>query len=135
MLNVRAVCGWAALLAVQNVCAANDAAFYETKVLPVLRANCFVCHSEKNASSGLSLETRESLMKGGNRGAAVKAGDSDHSLLLEAVRQAGTLKMPPGRKLSEEQITALETWVKDGAAMPAAMLKSKRGGGGYWAFQ
>lgn len=114
---------------------AQDAGYYEQKVLPVLRANCMACHSEKTLNSGLSLETQESLLKGGNRGAAVKKGDPAASILIHAIKQSGDLKMPPGRKLKDEQIAVLEQWVKDGVPMPAALLKSRRPGADHWAFQ
>lgn len=109
--------------------------FFTEKVLPVLRTNCIACHSEKTINSGLSLETRESLLKGGNRGAVIKPGAPEASLLIDAVRQSGALKMPPGRKLKDEQIAVLEEWVKQGAPMPASMQKSKRPGADHWSFQ
>lgn len=94
----------------------------------ILRANCVACHSDKNLTSGLSLETRESILRGGNRG-------SDPKQILHAVKQTGDLKMPPGRKLSAEQIAVLEKWVEQGLPMPDALLKTKRRGADHWAFQ
>ncbi|MBL8212979.1 MAG: DUF1549 domain-containing protein, partial [Bryobacterales bacterium] len=79
-------------------------------------------------NSGLSLETRESLLKGGNRGAGTH-------IVLDAIKQSGSLKMPPGRKLKEEQIAAVEKWLAAGAPYPTALLKSKRPGADHWAFQ
>ncbi len=113
----------------------SDGGFYETKVLPVLKSNCIACHSEKNISSGLSLETQESILKGGNRGPTVKKGDPEASLMVKALRHSGDLKMPPGRKLKDEQIAVIEQWVKDGLPMPAALMKSRRPGADFWAFQ
>ncbi|MDX1985037.1 MAG: PSD1 and planctomycete cytochrome C domain-containing protein [Bryobacteraceae bacterium] len=114
---------------------AQQAVDYESKVLPILRANCIACHSEKNITSGLSLETQESLLRGGNRGAVVKKSDPAASLLLQALRHEGDVKMPPGRKLKDEQIAILEQWVKDGVPMPAALMKARRKGADHWAFQ
>jgi len=108
---------------------------FEEKVQPILRTNCIACHSEKNISSGLSVETKESIVRGGNRGPVVKSGDPSASLLIDAVKQTGALKMPPGRKLKDDQIAVLEQWVKEGLPMPAALLKSKRPGADHWAFQ
>jgi mono/diheme cytochrome c family protein len=102
---------------------------FEKTVRPILRTNCLACHSEKNLSSGLSLETRESILKGGNRGPVLP------SALLDAIRQTGDLKMPPGRKLKDEQIAAIEQWVAAGVPMPEALLQSRRPGAGHWAFQ
>ncbi|MBL8175627.1 MAG: PSD1 domain-containing protein [Bryobacterales bacterium] len=110
-------------------------AFYEEKVKPILRLNCLACHSEKAINSGLSLETQESILKGGNRGPAVKRGAPEASALIAALKHTGDVKMPPGRKLKDEQIAVLEQWIKDGVAMPQSALKSKRPGADHWAFQ
>src|SRR5262245_7344729 len=121
-MSVVRLARWAcAALGLLPTMHAQDAAFYESKVQPVLRANCLACHSEKNLSSGLSLETKESILKGGNRGPG-------QNLIVDAVKQTGALKMPPGRKLKDEQIAILEEWVKRGLPMPASLTKSRRPG-------
>ena len=43
-------------------------AFFEQIGASGSSANCLACHSEKMLTSGLSLETRESILRGGNRG-------------------------------------------------------------------
>ena len=84
---------------------------FESTVLPILKANCLACHSDKSPASGLSLQSREMLLRGGNRGA-------DPRVIAEAVKQSGELKMPPGKKLTPEQIASIEKWVGDGLPMP-----------------
>ena len=113
-----------------------DAAFYESTVRPILRNNCFACHTDKNLTSGLSLETQQSIARGGNRGAAVNKDQPSASLLLAAIRQTGDApKMPPGRKLTEEQAAAVEKWIAAGLPMPASTQASKRKGADHWSFQ
>ena len=94
----------------------------------ILRTNCLACHSEKNVTSGLSLETKESILKGGNRG-------PNTGLLLDAIRQTGDLKMPPGRKLNDQQVATVEKWIAMGMPMPEALQKTKRPGADHWAYQ
>jgi hypothetical protein len=48
----------------------------------------------------------------------VVPGKPDESLIVTAVRQAGSLKMPPGRKLEAAQIDALVEWIRMGAPDP-----------------
>ena len=108
--------------------AQTTAESFETNVLPILRTQCWACHSDKNLTSGLSLQSRDMITKGGNRGA-------DPKVILEAVKQSGDLKMPPGKKLTDTQIAAIEKWVTDGLPMPDRMLKAKRNGADHWAFQ
>ncbi len=113
-----------------------DAAFYESTVRPILRNNCFACHTDKNLTSGLSLETQQSIARGGNRGAAIDKDQPSASLLLAAIRQTGDApKMPPGRKLTEEQAAAVEKWIAAGLPMPASTQASKRKGADHWSFQ
>jgi hypothetical protein len=103
-------------------------AFFESTIQPILRANCLACHSDKTLSSGLSLETREAILKGGNRGPG-----PEH--LLAAVKQSGDLKMPPGRKLKDDQIAALERWIQEGLPVPESLAKAKRRGADHWAYK
>ncbi len=115
-----------------------DAVFYDSTVGPIFRNNCFACHTGKNLTSGLSLETQQSINRGGNRGAAVNKDQPSASLLLAAIRQTGDApKMPPGRKLTEEQIAAIEKWIAAGLPMPASTEQqaSKRKGADHWSFQ
>ena len=99
--------------------AATSPDFFELKVRPVLVNNCYSCHAT-SAMSGLRLDSREGLLKGGNRGTAVVPGDPDNSLLIKAVRQTDSLKMPMGGKLAENEIADLVAWVKNGAVWPAS---------------
>ncbi len=95
--------------------------FFESKVRPVLAENCYKCHSvEKGkAKGGLTLDTRDGVLKGGDDGAAIKAGDPAASRLIQAVNYADPdTAMPPkngGGKLPDKDIAALTEWVKMGA--------------------
>jgi hypothetical protein len=120
--------------------------FFETTIRPILAESCYKCHSEKeNKSKGsLTLDTRDSLLKGGDTGPGLIAGNPDKSLIIQAVRYSDDdLQMPPeksGGQLSAEKIAALEHWVKMGAPDPrtgpvvAATLDMPRARQ-HWAFQ
>jgi cytochrome c553 len=103
--------------------------FFEKKVRPILVENCYTCHSaDTNAKGGLRVDDRNGLIQGGSSGPAIVLGDSENSLLIQAVRQSDeNLKMPPKKKLSAEQIADLARWIEDGAAWPAAALPSALG--------
>src|SRR3954451_24075498 len=100
---------------------------FDKEVRPVIRG-CWGCHSETMASSGLSLERRTSILKGGNRG-------PHPQLIVDAVKQTGDLKMPPGKKLPPEQIAIIERWVGQGMPMPENLQQAKRQPSKHWAFQ
>src|SRR5215470_16744307 len=71
--------------------------FFEKDVRPVLASRCFSCHGPQQQFSSLRVDSREALLKGGNRGPAVVPGDPGVSLLARALRHDG-LKMPAGDK-------------------------------------
>src|SRR5262245_45079710 len=64
----------------------------------LLRTNCSPCHGHQNRSSGLSMDSRDEILQGGNRGPSLKTGAPGESLLVQAIEQKGDLKMPPGRR-------------------------------------
>jgi len=112
--------------------------FFENRIRPLLHANCLACHNTQLRSSGLSLESRESLLDGGNRGHAAQPGQADTSLLVQAVEQTGMLKMPPaGKKLTEQQIADLRRWIDLGLPWPESRPAAARRtpASDHWSFQ
>ncbi len=102
--------------------------FFEQKIRPVLVQQCYDCHSEeKGKSKGeLTLDSRDGIRAGGDRGPAVVPGKPDESILLNAIRQVGQLRMPPdsrGGMLPDEVINDFEKWIKDGAPDPRDATK------------
>ena len=102
--------------------AADDAArsaakFFESEVRPVLANRCFKCHNDKKQSGGLRLDNIGYIKAGGDSGPALEPGNSDDSLLIQAIRYDG-FEMPPDGKLPEREIAILERWVKEGAYWP-----------------
>jgi len=90
-------------------------ALFESRVRPLLVAKCQGCHGDKVAEAGLRLDSRRSLLAGGDDGPVVVPGDAAKSKLVAAVRHAGELAMPPDGKLSADEIATLENWVAAGA--------------------
>src|SRR6185369_7354029 len=114
----------------------------------VLAEHCYSCHSDRaeKVKGGLRLDTRDALLKGGSSGAIIVPGDPDASPLIKAVRyQDPELQMPPpkggGKKLADDQIAALEAWVKLGAPDPRVsggpppLTGIKEARARHWAFQ
>ncbi len=121
--------------------AASSPEFFESRIRPVLDANCLGCHS-KLAMAGLRLDSRAAMLKGGVTGPAVVPGDPEKSLLIQAIRQERPeLQMPKGGKLKKREIDDFVEWVKAGAAWPEARMTAPSGPGlsaqqrGFWSFQ
>jgi hypothetical protein len=74
---------------------------------------------------GLRVDTREAILKGGDRGPTVIVGEPEKSLLIKAISYEDTqLKMPPTGRLSDEEIAGLIAWVKMGLPYPGAIGSS-----------
>ena len=98
----------------------SDAAkveFFDNKVFPVLKENCFKCHGAREKLKGkLRLTNRAGLLKGGESGAAIHLLKPEKSLMLAMISwKDEDHEMPPKEKLSNEQIALLTEWVKLGA--------------------
>ena len=91
--------------------------YFETRVRPIFANSCYACHTS-SASGGLRVDSLQALVKGGGSGPAIVPGNPDKSLLIQAVRQTGEIKMPMGGHLKPEEIKVLEEWVKMGAPWP-----------------
>jgi len=127
MRRLKAVLLAGSLLPIASVVRALDAPsdpaatpeFFETKVRPILADKCYSCHTSE-AMGGLRLDSREAMLKGASRGAAVVPGDPEKSVLITAIRQTDAkLKMPMGGKLKDSEIEDLVAWVKAGAVWPS----------------
>jgi mono/diheme cytochrome c family protein len=86
---------------------------FEINILPIVQANCLVCHGENLQQNGLDLRTRDSIQKGGESGPAIVPGSAEESLLFEKV-SSGEMPMG-GEKLSDEEIERIRHWINAGA--------------------
>src|SRR5437879_13836127 len=85
-------------------------------VLPILEKKCFQCHGEALKMGNLDLRTRESMVKGGDKGPALVPGHGDRSLLIHRVTGKVTPPMPmaPLPALSGREIALLKDWIDQG---------------------
>ncbi|WP_068137603.1 DUF1553 domain-containing protein [Roseimaritima ulvae] len=91
--------------------------FFEKHVRPLLIDQCYKCHSAKASKGGLRVDSRSSLLLGGESGPAIEPGDPEASVLIEAVRYE-SFEMPPSKKLNDQQIDVLSKWIAMGAPWP-----------------
>lgn len=122
-------------------CAAAD---FERDAAPVLIRRCLECHKGSDPSGGLSFESREAFLKGGDSGPVVLRGQPAESLLLQRVHDG---EMPPAVKgvpqpLPRSEAQALKQWISDGAQWPEGrtldlyeVTTDIRGGRDWWSFQ
>lgn len=120
--------------------------FFEKQIRPILANNCYRCHSDdaKSLKANLYLDSKEGVLRGGESGPVIVPGKPGQSLLIQAIRHQGKIKMPPKTMLKEKDILALEKWVKMGAPAPreeeepASLITREidiEKGKKFWAFQ
>lgn len=129
---------------------AENLAFFESKVRPVLAEHCYGCHSATAAEKGrlkarLFVDSKQGLLEGGESGPALVAGKPEESLMLKVLRhQIKDAEMPPKGALPDAVIADLAKWVAMGApdprSQPVAASKKKRvidtqAGKEWWAFK
>ena len=113
----------ALLVAVPTAVAANDLA---EEASAILKQDCQMCHGAAIQQSGLDLRTRERILTGGERGAAVVGSNLQLSWLWRLVNHQTKPHMPPGSsKLSDEKIEVLRKWIMAGAPMPEGAVSDE----------
>src|SRR5688572_16304035 len=119
MIGARFALPMALFCALTASAAANDVAFFEAKVRPLLVERCLECHGEKKQKGGLRLDSRAGWEKGGDSGAVIIAGKPEESLLIKAVAYVDKdLHMPPKKQLAPSEVAVLVEWIKRGAPDP-----------------
>ena len=97
-------------------------------IAPILDARCTKCHGRGKAKGDFSLETRESLLKGGATGSAVEIGGSETSYLIELVSGLDPDNVMPqkGTKLTSEEVGLLRAWIDQGLVWDSDMTFAKK---------
>ena len=90
-------------------------------VQPLLRANCYSCHSASLQSGNFRLDRRRDSMPNrvGANGARIVPGNSAASRLYQRISGNETgLQMPPTGALSPDAIRTIRSWIDQGADWP-----------------
>ncbi|MBY0504156.1 MAG: DUF1549 domain-containing protein [Bryobacteraceae bacterium] len=93
---------------------------FSRQVHPILVSRCLSCHTGDRGQAGLSVGTRDALVKGGVSGSALVPGNAAKSPLVQRLKGLGGQRMPlAGAALSESEIGLIERWVNEGAVVNA----------------
>jgi hypothetical protein len=96
---------------------------YATDIKPILDASCIKCHGEQKPKAKLRLDNLDGILKGGEDGKVVEAGNSAKSMLVLNVAHIGDADdfMPPPKnkmglkQLTPEQVGLIRAWIDQGA--------------------
>ena len=94
---------------------------FAQEIKPLFEASCIKCHGRGRAKGEFRIDSRETLLKGGDSGPALVTGKSAESLLVELVAGFDPTSVMPkkGTKLTREQIGVLRAWIDQGAPWDA----------------
>ena len=105
-------------LAAASVPAADQVSF-SGGVAPIFKEKCTGCHGAEKQKGGLRLDSHAAILKGGENGAAVVAGDPAKSPLYQAItlpkEQDGHMPPPKKAQLTEDEIAKIKAWIEKGA--------------------
>jgi len=107
------------------------AALFARHIQPLFQSRCFACHGQdpKDLKGGFHLESRETLMKGGDQfgNQVLLPGNASESALYRLVsRQEKDMEMPPkaSEQLTGEELAWVREWIDAGAPWPEASVIS-----------
>ncbi len=116
------------LAMVSSLAAADPVELFRDVVQPALKKDCQGCHGDGQVMGKLDLRTREAMLQGGARGAAIIPGNGSASLLYRAMAGEGDLQMPPGgaqKRLPAGVLAAVRQWIDGGAPWTTAAAEKK----------
>jgi hypothetical protein len=104
-----------ACAAVASMGAADKPVSFSADIRPIFAGSCWNCHGGAIQLSKLDLRTRDSALKGGERGAAIVPGKAEDSRLYRVVAGLEKPSMPLDGKLTADQISIIKEWINQGA--------------------
>jgi len=117
LMRVVLQCGLSFFLIASSAIGAD----YLRDVKPLLEHKCYACHGSLKQLGGLRLDTAEDLIKGGDSGTTLTAGQLTDSLLLDVLTGDAGFQMPPaneGSPLTDDEIQLIRDWISSGAPVP-----------------
>jgi hypothetical protein len=106
-------------------------------VRPLLEKHCWKCHGAEKQESGLRLDSRAALLKGGDIGPVIAAEDSERSklILLVSGTDPQTVMPPDGSQLTAQEVGILRAWIDQGCVWPDDGSPQKEEKNTHWAYQ
>ncbi len=101
------------------------------QIWPLIKQNCVACHRAGQAEGGLILESHEAIMKGGDGGPPVVAGDSKTSEIIARITATDDTSMPPidnkvgATRLADHQVELVRQWIDQGAIVSPVDMSSE----------
>ncbi len=109
---------------------------FESKIAPILEANCLECHNSNVSKGKLSLTSLKETLAGGEEGPGLIPSNPDKSRLVQYI--SGSDPDMPKKKepLSPGDIKLIRQWVAEGADWPDKIVlrEKSKGDKSWWAY-
>ncbi len=97
---------------------------FSKSIAPIFAMRCLVCHNARTAKGRYNMETYAAVMKGGESGEVVEAGDGKASNLYVFVED-GTMPKDAD-SLTTKQIATIKKWIDTGAKLDVGVAADAR---------
>src|SRR5262245_56384269 len=100
---------------------AADTPDFTRDIAPILTKYCTGCHNDTDREGKLSLQTYDSLLKGGAKGGVITASQPELSRVIRVLTGAAKPVMPPEGEEAPKpaEIELLKNWIAAGASGPS----------------
>jgi mono/diheme cytochrome c family protein len=82
----------------------------------ILQSRCIRCHGRGKSKGGFRIDSRETILEGGQDGPALEIGKSSESYLVRLIAGVDkeTVMPPEGNRLTPEQVGLIRAWIDTG---------------------
>ena len=100
---------------------------FAVEIKPILEASCIKCHGRGRAKGDFQIDTRETIVRGGETGPAMVVGKSAESYFIELVAGVDPDNVMPkkGKKLTGTEVGLLRAWIDQGLPWDTAISFGK----------
>lgn len=93
----------------------NETVSFTNDIAPFMSRLCLGCHSGNNPRGGLSLETFEKMMEGGDSGRVIIPGNLEGSRMFRLVGGLENPRMPQGQaRITRQNYEDIKKWFEEG---------------------
>lgn len=128
---------WLGCLCLGAAQADDQGVDYGAQVAPLLAQHCVACHGADEQESGLRLDSGRALVRGGDRGPAIIAGEAEQSLLYQVLIGSGDVSRMPLDEppLADDEVALIKRWIDEGATVPDEPNLEEETRSDHWSFQ
>jgi mono/diheme cytochrome c family protein len=108
---------------------------FNLDIRPILEGRCAQCHARGKHKGGLSLETREAFLKGGNSGTVVIPGNSAESYVVKTIAGLDAEMLMPlkGTRLTRDEVALFRAWIDQDLPWPEEITLARLEPANLWA--